>query len=138
MWGDGLDNVAIVGSGLIWGKGLSRGWNVGPVAEQPGAGNKAIALKNCRNVLLRDFSILHGGHFGILATGVDNFTIDNLTIDTNRDGMDIDCCLNVHVSNCTVNSPWDDGICLKSSFALGYGRATEMVNISDCLLSARY
>ena len=32
-------------------------------AEQPGVGNKAIALKNCRNVLLRDFSVLKGGHF---------------------------------------------------------------------------
>ena len=54
-------------------------------------GNKSIALKNCQNVLLRDFSILHGGHFGILATGIDNLTIDNLKIDTNRDGMDVDC-----------------------------------------------
>src|SRR6185369_13991060 len=34
-----------------------------------GVGNKAIALKNCRNVTLRDFSILHGGHFGIFAAG---------------------------------------------------------------------
>ena len=56
-------------------------------------------------VTLRDFSILQGGWFGILATGVDNLTIDNLIIDTNRDGMDIDCCKNVRVSNCTVNSP---------------------------------
>ncbi len=56
---------------------------------------KRLRLKNCRNVLLRDFSILHGGHFGILATGVDNLTIDNVKIDTNRDGMDIDCCRNV-------------------------------------------
>ena len=47
--------------------------------------------------------------------------------------MDIDCCRNVRVSNCSVNSPWDDGICLKSSFALGYARATEMVTISNCL-----
>ena len=92
-------------------------------AEQAGVGNKAIALKNCRNVLLRDFSILKGGHFGLLLTGVDNLTIDNLTIDTDRDGMDIDCCQNVRVSNCTVNSPWDDGICPKSSYALGYARA---------------
>ena len=48
-------------------------------AEQAGVGNKAIALKNCRNVDLRDFSILKGGHFGLLLTGVDNLTIDNLT-----------------------------------------------------------
>jgi polygalacturonase len=138
IWGEGLNDVSILGPGLVWGKGLSRGWGAGPVAENPGVANKAIALKNCRNVLLRDFSISHGGHFGILATGVDNLTIDNLKIDTNRDGMDIDCCRNVRVSNCSVNSPWDDGICLKSSFALGYARATEMVTISNCLLSGSY
>jgi polygalacturonase len=142
IWGEGISDVSILGPGVIWGKGLSRGWGAGrdsgPVAEQPGVANKAIALKNCRNVVLRDFSILHGGHFGILATGVDNLTIDNLKIDTNRDGMDIDCCRNVHVSNCSVNSPWDDGICLKSSFGLGYARATEIVTISNCLLTGSY
>jgi polygalacturonase len=138
LWGESLEDISIVGPGLIWGRGLSRGWDTGLKAETPGAGNKAIALKNCRNVLLRDFSILHGGHFGILATGVDNLTIDNLIIDTNRDGMDIDCCRNVRVSNCTVNSPWDDGICLKSSFALGYARSTEMVTIANCLVTGDY
>lgn len=138
IWGEGISDVSILGPGLIWGKGLSRGWGAGPKAEDPGVANKAIALKNCRNVLLRDFSILHGGHFGILATGVDNLTIDNLKIDTNRDGMDIDCCRNVRVSNCSVNSPWDDGICLKSSYGLGYARATEMVTISNCFLSGSY
>jgi polygalacturonase len=138
IWGEDLENVAICGPGLIWGKGLSRGGRTVPVAENPGVGNKAIALKNCRDVLLRDFSILHGGHFGILATGVDNLTIDNLKIDTNRDGMDIDCCRNVRVSNCSVNSPWDDAICLKSSFALGYARATEMVTISNCMVSGSF
>lgn len=100
-----------------------------------GAGNKAIALKNCRNVTLRDFTILHGGHFGILATGVDNLTIDNLTIDTNRDGMDIDACSNVRIANCSVNSPWDDGICLKASHALGVARPTENVTITACFVS---
>ena len=107
-------------------------------AEQPGAGNKAIALKNCRNVLLRDFSILKGGHFALLMTGVDNLTIDNLTIDTDRDGIDLDCCQNVRVSNCTVNSPWDDGICFKSSYALGYARATRNLTISNCYVTGCY
>src|SRR5579883_1939118 len=139
IWGEDLHDVTICGPGLIYGKGLSRGWaNEQPLAENPRVGNKAIALKNCRNVILRDFSILKGGHFGILATGVDNFTINNLTIDTNRDGMDIDCCRNVHVSNCTVNSPWDDGICLKSSYALGYARATEMVTITNCTVTGDF
>jgi polygalacturonase len=107
-------------------------------AEQPGVGNKAIALKNCHNVLLRDFSILKGGHFALLLTGVDNLTIDNLTLDTDRDGMDIDCCQNVRVSNCTVNSPWDDGICPKSSYALGYARPTRNVTIANCFVTGCY
>jgi len=138
IWGENLEGVAIQGPGLIWGKGLSRGEGEGPVAETPGVGNKAIALKNCRNVLLRDFAILHGGHFGILATGVSNLTIDNLKIDTQRDGIDVDCCRNVRISNCTINSPWDDAICLKSSFALGYACDTEMVTISDCVVTGSY
>ena len=131
IWGEGLENVAIIGSGRIWGKGLTRGAG----AQNPGVGNKSIALKNCHNVLLRDFSILHGGHFGILATGVDNLTIDNLKIDTNRDGMDVDCCRNVRISNCFVNSPWDDGICLKADHALGSAKQTEFVTITNCYVS---
>jgi len=141
IWGEGLHDLAILGQGLIWGKGLSRGWDgeaERPLSNKPGVGNKAIALKNCYNVTLRDFSILEGGWFGILATGVDNLTIDNLIIDTIRDGMDIDCCKNVRVSNCTVNSPWDDGICPKSSYALGYARITENVTITNCMVTGDY
>jgi polygalacturonase len=138
IWGEGLENIAILGPGVIYGKGLSKCTGPGLRAEDPHVGNKAISLKNCRNVTLRDFAILQGGHFGILATGVDNFTIDNLRIDTNRDGMDIDCCRNVRVSNCSVNSPWDDAICLKSSFGLGHARATEMVTIANCLVSGSF
>ncbi len=134
IWGEDLSDIAILGPGLIYGKGLTKG----PRAQDPGVGNKAISLKNCRNVTLRDFAILQGGHFGILATGVDNFTIDNLIIDTNRDGIDIDCCRNVRVSNTSVNSPWDDAICLKSSFGLGFARATEMVTISNCMVSGSF
>src|SRR3984957_776917 len=138
LWGEGLKNVSIVGPGLIWGRGLSHGYGPGPVAEHAGVANKAISLKNCRNVILRDFSILKGGHFGILATGGDNFAIDNLKSDTDRDGIDIDCCRNVRISNCTVNSPWDDAICPKSSFALGYARATENVTITNCYVTGIY
>ncbi len=142
--GDGLHDIAICGPGLIDGKGLSHGSDnprpgqIAFHAEQPGVGNKAIALKNCHNVLLRDFSVLKGGHFALLATGVDNLTLDNLRVDTDRDGFDLDCCQNVRVSNCTVNSPWDDGICPKSSFALGYARITRNVTISDCYVTGNY
>ncbi|HXS75710.1 MAG TPA: glycoside hydrolase family 28 protein [Terracidiphilus sp.] len=145
IWGEGIHDFSITGPGLIYGKGLSFGANRAArgnypiyVAEQAGVGNKAIALKNCRNLILRDFSILKGGHFGLLLTGVDNLTIDNLKIDTDRDGIDIDCCQNVRVSNCTVNSPWDDGICPKSSYALGYARPTRNLTITNCLVTGSY
>jgi polygalacturonase len=137
-------DFAITGPGLIHGKGLSfgsrgtRGDYPTFVAEQPGVGNKTFAFKNCRNVLLRDFSVLKGGHFVLLATGVDNLTIDNLLVDTDRDGFDIDCCRNVRVSNCTVNSPWDDAICPKSSYALGYARSTDHVTIANNYVTGAY
>jgi polygalacturonase len=161
IWGENLENISILGPGMIWGKGLVRSGGQSRTKEQndalekarasepqrpfgypnprdaveSGWGNKSISLKLCRNVLIRDISILHGGHFAILATGVDNLTIDNVKIDTNRDGIDIDACRNVRISNCSVNSPFDDGICPKSSFALGYARATENVTITNCQVS---
>ncbi|MFO1475650.1 MAG: glycoside hydrolase family 28 protein [Verrucomicrobiota bacterium] len=139
IWGEDLENVSITGPGLIYGKGLHNGLYTGVYRDTPpGSGNKAIALVRCRNVVLRDFGILHGGWFGILATGVDNLRIENLRIDTNRDGMDVDCCRNVRISGCWVNSPWDDGICLKSSYALGRLQPTENVTISDCYVTGGY
>ena len=98
-------------------------------------GNKAIALKLCRNVLIRDITIFHGGHFAILVTGCDNLTVDNVTMDTDRDGIDIDCCRNTMVSNCRINSPNDDGLCPKSTYALGELRPTENLTIVNCQVS---
>jgi len=131
IWGEDLHDVAILGQGLINGKNLYRS----SFRDSKQSANKAIALLRCINVTIRDISILHGGWFAILATGVDNFTLDNVKMDTNRDGVDIDCCRNVRVSNCYVNSPYDDAICLKSSYALGYARPTENVTITNCQVS---
>lgn len=100
-----------------------------------GEGNKAIALKLCRNVIIRDVSVLNGGHFVLLATGVDHLTLDNVKVDSNRDGFDIDCCRHVRISNCSVNTANDDAIVLKSSFGLGFARATENVTITNCQVS---
>src|SRR5437773_4683206 len=132
IWGENLTNVTIAGPGKIDGKGLVSG---GSAESAPLNGNKAIALKLCRNVAIRDITIVNGGHFGILPTGVDNFRIDSVVIDTNRDGINVDCCKNVRISNTTVNSPNDDAIVLKSSFALNEVRATENVTIDNCMVS---
>ena len=128
MWGEELHDVSILGPGLIYGKGLTR------QADQK-VGNKAIALKLCRNVIIRDVSILMAGHFAILATGVDNLTIDNIKVDTNRDGIDVDGCRHVRISNCSINSPFDDAIVIKGSHALGYSRETVDMTITNCEVS---
>ena len=147
IWGIGLHDVSILGPGLIHGRGLDSGFDRFADEAQgkpryhgnpPGCGNKAIALRDCHNVTLRDFSILHGGWFGILATGVNNLVVDNLKIDTNRDGMDIDACQNVRITRCSVNSPWDDGICLKASYGLGELRHCDNLTISDCYLAGSF
>ena len=149
LWGESLTNVFISGHGMINGGGLVRDAKI--LDEMCGynhfqtpntktyppvrIGNKSIALKLCKNVVIRDITIFHGGHFAILVTGCDNLTIDNVTLDTNRDGMDIDCCRNTMVSNCRINSPTDDGLCPKSTYALGEVRLTENLTIVNCQVS---
>lgn len=165
IWGENLEEIAIVGPGRIHGLGLTRS-GPGPrrakvdgdmpvsmkgitdvarlqadgepgteTAFMNGKGNKAIGLKNCRNVTLKNFSILLAGHFALLATGVDGLTIDQVDVDTNRDGFDFDSCRDVRVSNCRVNAPNDDAIVIKSSFALGENRTAERIHISRCEVS---
>lgn len=159
IWGENLTNISITGPGMIQGSlgkkngdGLVR--NDGKQDEMDGfstwnksnphqdtnlpserLGNKAIALKLCRNVLLRDFTIYRGGHFAVLVTGCDDMTVDNVTMDTDRDGIDIDCCRNVMVSNCRINSPNDDALCPKATFALGRDVPTENLMIVNCEVS---
>ncbi len=159
MWGIGIENFAIVGHGKIDGQGLSRRspgprrprsvgetptsmannvsplGETSPLSEMDGQGTKAIAQKQNRNKTHRDFTIYRAGHFALLATGVDNLTIDGLRVDTNRDGFDIDACRNVRISNVYVNTPNDDAIVLKSSYALGFARATENVTITNSQVS---
>ena len=133
IWGIGLKNLKFEGKGLIDGTdALSRGLGrQGPVPEA----NKAIALKNCKNVTIKGISLLNCGHFALLLTGVDHLVIDGVLCDTNRDAFDIDCCAHVKITNCTVNSLNDDGIVLKCSYGLGRAKATEDVLVKDCRVS---
>ncbi|MET7752495.1 glycosyl hydrolase family 28-related protein [Micromonospora sp. NPDC005367] len=132
IWGEGLENVCVQGPGRIDGAALVRNMSANSPA---GTGDKAIALKLCRNVVIRDLTIIRGGHLSILPTGVDNLTIHNVRIDTIRDGINVDSCRNVRISDCTINTHGDDAIVLKSSYALGFARPTENVTIADTMVS---
>lgn len=161
IYGDGVSDIAIIGHGLIHGTGLDRegppprwhglpGWR--SPAEQgltadaarraiplemhyEGRGNKAIGLTGCRNIVLKDFSIVQGGHFACYLLGCTNIRIDGLTVDTDRDGIDLDCCRDARISNCLVNAPKDDAIVLKSSYALKRPIFCEDIQIIGCKTS---
>lgn len=138
IWAEGQSNISITGRGLIDGEGLTkhdteRAGNL--QGGSIGTGDKAIALKQCRNVTIRDITIFRGGHFAIIVTGCEIGTIDNVTIDTNRDGIDIDCCKYFTVSNTKVNTPNDDAIVLKSSYALKQPVLCEHILITNCIVT---
>ena len=138
IWAEDQQNVSITGHGMIDGEGLTKRdtEKAGNVqGGSIGTGDKAIALKLCRNVTIRDITIYRGGHFAIITTGCDIGTIDNVTIDTNRDGIDIDCCKYFTVSNTKVNTPNDDAIVLKSSYALKRPVLCEHILITNCIVT---
>ena len=135
IWAEEQSNISITGHGMIDGKGLTKkdtekSGNV--QGGSIGTGDKAIALKLCRQVTIRDITIYRGGHFGIIMTGCDLSTIDNVTIDTNRDGFDIDCCKYMTITNCRINTPSDDALVLKSSYALKKPVVCEHIAVSNC------
>ena len=133
IWGIGLHNVAITGKGRIDGSGvLSRGR---PTLNGLPVANKAVALRDCRQVRITDIEMLNCGHFALLLTGVDSLTIERLTIDSNRDGIDIDCCENVRIRDCKVNTLNDDAIVLKTSYGLNRLKPTANVIIENCHVS---
>lgn len=135
LWGENLHNVTLEGEGLIDGTDVlsrgapRRGYNGMPEA------NKALALRDCQQVTIRDLTFLRCGHFAMLLTGVDDLLIEGVIVDTNRDGIDIDCCERVVVRNCQVNTLCDDAIVLKCSYGLGRPKPTEHVLVEDCQVS---
>jgi polygalacturonase len=161
IWGEDVEDVAVLGPGRIDGAGLTRegpgsrwkkqagefplsmkGLSAEAMAElspqveaMAGLGNKAIALKRAKRVRIEGLSIVRGGHFAVLATGCEDLILRDLVVDTNRDGLDIDACRRVLVSGCRVNTPNDDAIVLKSSLALGELIPTENVVIEHCEVS---
>ncbi|MFD1786339.1 glycoside hydrolase family 28 protein [Sphingomonas floccifaciens] len=161
IWAEDAEDIAILGGGRIDGHALTRDgpgtpWKpqsgerplsmarmtadeVAQLERTPeamrGLGNKAIALAHCTRVAIRDLTIDRGGHIAVLAGEVSDLTLADLTIDTIRDGIDLDCVARAKVERCRVNSPNDDAIVLKTSLGLGRRSVCEEVEIRDCTVS---
>jgi hypothetical protein len=123
LQGRGLEHVRIVGAGRIDGNRTARD------------GPKPIALKECGKVEIRDVTIVNAGNYNISLLGCDGAEIVGVTIlNGYSDGIDPDCCQNVRIANCLIDSR-DDAIALKTSFALGVRRPTRNVTVTGCHLT---
>ncbi|HEX4056037.1 MAG TPA: glycoside hydrolase family 28 protein [Tepidisphaeraceae bacterium] len=100
-----------------------------------------VLLSNCHNVLLEGPTFRNSPVWNIHVVYCDNVTVHDVTIFNpyyaqNGDGLDIDSCRDVAVSDSTIDAG-DDLICLKSGRnAQGrkVGRPTENVTITNCTL----
>jgi hypothetical protein len=124
IWAEDAERIAITGSGTIDGNRKRRG------------GPKPIALKRCKFVTIREITIRDSPNYCISLLGTDFVTIDGVTIlNGYSDGIDPDCCRNVRISNCHIES-WDDAIVPKTSYSLGEHRSTENVAVTNCVLAS--
>ena len=123
IWGEDVERVAILGTGIIDGNRSKRG------------GPKPIAFKRCKFITIKDVTILNAPNYAISMLGSDYVNIDGITILNGYcDGIDPDCCRHVRISNCHIET-WDDAIVPKSSFSLGYHRSTEYLTVTNCQLA---
>lgn len=126
LQGDGLSRVEISGPGRIDGHRETRG------------GPKLIALKRCRGVRIRDVTLLNAPNYNISLLDCADVDIGRVTIRNGySDGIDPDCCRQVRISDCHIETH-DDAVAVKTSVALGARHATEDVEVTRCNLSTMH
>jgi polygalacturonase len=122
--GEKLDGVTIRGAGTIDANRIQRG------------GPKPIALRRCNRVSVTGIHIENSPNYAISLGGCRDVEIAGVRIvNSHADGIDPDCCSNVTISDCEVDS-LDDGICLKSSLILGRRVPTEHVRVRNCRVAS--
>ena len=129
IYGEKLDRIAITGSGIIDGQGASF---EGPYMVRP----YMIRFIQCSNVTVKDVTIKNSPMWVQHYLACDDVRISGITVRSlvnhNNDGIDIDSCERVVISDCNILSG-DDAIVLKSTSA----RVCKNVTVSNCVLSTR-
>ncbi|NMN00958.1 Endopolygalacturonase [Bifidobacterium sp. DSM 109958] len=98
-------------------------------------GDKGIALVDCEHVVLQGFEMLLCGHFAIIATGCRDLLVDGVTVDSQRDGIDVDGCEDVTVRGSLFNTLHDDALVIKASYGAQRFAHTRNVLVEDCTVS---
>jgi polygalacturonase len=129
IYGEKLEKIAIIGSGIIDGQGASF---KGPYMVRP----YMIRFIQCRNVTVKDITLKNSPMWVQHYLACDDVRISGVTVrsvvNANNDGINIDACERVVISDCNIRSG-DDAIVLKSTSA----RICRNVTVSNCVLSTR-
>ncbi|MCP4608009.1 MAG: hypothetical protein GY845_04770 [Planctomycetes bacterium] len=129
IYGEKLEKIAIIGSGTIDGQGASF---KGPYMVRP----YTMRFIQCRNVTVKDITLKDSPMWMQHYLACDDVRISGVTVrslvNNNNDGINIDSCERVIISNCNILSG-DDAIVLKSTSA----RVCRNVTVSNCVLSTR-
>ena len=129
IYAEKAERIAITGGGAIDGQGASF---KGPYKVRP----YTIRFIECRNVTVRDVTLKNSPMWMQHYLACDDVHITGVTVRSvvnhNNDGINIDSCHRVVISNCNIVSG-DDAIVLKSTSA----RVCRDVAVSNCVLSTR-
>jgi hypothetical protein len=129
IFAEGAKNISITGSGIIYGNGLNHFEEVRPQNLRP----FMIRLVNCENVIIRDVQLLESANWTLHLLGCREVNIDGVVLETrgegNRDGLDIDVCQSVKVSNSRFSTT-DDAIVLKATA----DEICENIVITNCVV----
>ncbi len=129
IYGENLHHVSIMGQGTIDGQGEAFRWR--EYRNRP----YIIRLISCQYVRVEGIHLRNSAMWMQHYLNCDYVTIRGIEVQNhvtyNNDGLDIDCCRNVTISDCILDSD-DDALCLKSTA----DTPTENVSITNCVLSS--
>ncbi|HEV8421964.1 MAG TPA: glycosyl hydrolase family 28 protein, partial [Chthoniobacterales bacterium] len=131
MWGEDIENVAVVG-GRINGGGIIEGDD----PQGRDVGDKVIAIKSGRNLLFGDIVHESGGHFVYLLNNCEQITLANVVIKKSRDGVNLVSCRNAQIHDCRFTGCGDDSLALKSDYALGRKIGSANIYVWNCYLES--
>ena len=131
MWGENIENFAIVG-------GHINGGHISEEDELRGRdiGDKVIVIKSSRNILFHGITHENGGHMVYLLNDCENVAFANIVIKKSRDGVNLVSCRNVQMHDCHFTGCGDDTVALKSDYALGRKIASANIYLWNCYLES--
>jgi hypothetical protein len=135
-------NIAITGAGTIDGAGRHYVIeDLGPIYRMPVNRPFTVFLIGCTDVTITDGLYFDGALWTVRLTGCESVNIHNIRIRgdmklPNADGIDLDRCRDVRISDCDIRCP-DDAISLKTCEEFPDYGPCENITVTNCVLESR-